>query len=134
MKPELMEYLRNKAKSEFDEVNNHCVQFTNDCWEIYYGFPYCEKYNKMSRMSEAGFTEPLDLFDSVLERSEKPQEGHLVAISSDRDTQLHGLAIGFCVGDLSVFLSTNGVKYIPTKRVEFSWGNKRSLNRKNKDD
>lgn len=124
LKPELIDYLQQKGKERFDSKTNHCVQFTNQCWRIYYGFPYCEAYDSMSLIEETGYDNPLDVFDSVLERSQKPQEGHLVAIKLSSDTQLGGLVTGFCVGDLSIFMNTKGLRYIPTKLVDYSWKNR----------
>lgn len=124
MKPELIAYLKEKSNSSFDVETNNCIQFTNDCWEIYYGFPYSKKYAETKKFEDAGFDCPLALFDAVLERSEKPQEGHLVGLSVPGDTYLAGLVSGFCVGQFSVFLGTKGVKYMPTKIIRYSWKNR----------
>jgi len=124
MKPEMITYLQSKAKQEFHEKTNHCVQFTNHLWELYHGFEYCPEYNQMVTLRDSKFSNALDAFDAVLERSEKPQEGHLVAVKVPGDTALEGIVIGFCVGDLSVFLNKRGVRYIPTKLVDYSWKNK----------
>ena len=78
----------------------------------------------ISSFEDTDFSDPLQGADKYLERAEKPQEGHLVAIKVLGDTYLHGLATGFCVGDLSVFLNTKGVRYLPTKTVSYSWRNR----------
>ena len=127
MKPELLNYLQNKTKQTFDIQNNNCVQFTNDCWKIYHGHYWGEEYMSLTSFDDTGLDDPLSAADKYLERSEKPQEGHLVAIKVLGDTYLHGLATGFCVGDLSVFLNTRGVKYLPTKIVNYSWRNKNDV-------
>ena len=81
----------------------------------------------ISSFEDTDFSDPLEGADKYLERSEKPQEGHLVAIKVPGDTSLGGLATGFCVGDLSVFLNTKGVRYLPTKIVNYSWRNKHDI-------
>ena len=81
----------------------------------------------MGSLKETGLDDPLLAADRYLERSEKPQEGHLVAVKVLGDTYLQGLATGFCVGDLSVFLNTKGVRYLPTKIVNYSWRNKHDI-------
>lgn len=73
---------------------------------------------------DTDLSDPLQGADRYLERTEKPQEGHLVAVKVLGDTYLRGIATGFCVGDLSVFLNTKGVRYLPTKVVTYSWSNK----------
>ena len=78
----------------------------------------------ISSFEDTDFSDPLQGADKYLERTEKPQEGHLVAVKVLGDTSLRGLATGFCVGDLSVFLNTKGVRYLPTKIVNYSWRNK----------
>ena len=78
----------------------------------------------ISSFEDIDFSDPIQGADKYLERAEKPQEGRLVAIKVLGDTYLHGLATGFCVGDLSVFLNTKGVRYLPTKIVTYSWSNK----------
>ena len=78
----------------------------------------------ISSFEDTGLSDPLFGADKYLERSEKPQEGHLVAIKVLGDNYLHGIVTGFCVGDLSVFLNTKGVRYSPTKIVNYSWKNK----------
>ena len=127
MKPELADYLKSKAKESFNIETNNCVQFTNHCWKIYHGHYWGEEYMNISSFSETGLSDPLLAADKYLERTEKPQEGHLVAVKVFGDTYLHGLATGFCVGDLSVFLNTKGVKYLPTKIVNYSWRNKHDI-------
>lgn len=82
---------------------------------------------KLSSLEETDFSDPLLGADKYLERTERPQEGHLVAIKVPGDNYLHGLVTGFCVGDLSVFLNTKGVKYLPTKIVDYSWRNKHDI-------
>lgn len=124
MKPELAEYLKLKAQQSFDIKTNNCVQFSNECWKIYYGQYWGEEYMKLSSFEECGLANPLAAADKYLTRSEKPQEGHLVVVKVPGDTYLHGLATGFCVGDLSVFLNTKGVRYLPTKLATYSWKNK----------
>ena len=81
----------------------------------------------ISSFDETGLSDPLLAADKYLERTEKPQEGHLVVVKVFGDNYLHGLATGFCVGDLSVFLNTKGVKYLPTKIVNYSWRNKHDI-------
>ena len=81
----------------------------------------------MGSLKETGLDDPLLAADRYLERSEKPQEGHLVAIKVPGDNYLHGLVTGFCVGDLSVFLNTKGVRYLPTKIVNYSWRNRHDI-------
>lgn len=76
---------------------------------------------------DTDFSDPLLAADKYLERTERPQEGHLVAIKVLGDTYLHGLVTGFCVGDLSVFLGTKGIKYIPTKAINYSWRDKHDI-------
>ena len=78
----------------------------------------------ISSFEDTDFSDPLQGADKYLERTEKPQERHLVAVKILGDTYLHGLATGFCVGDLSVFLNTKGVRYLPTKAVSYSWRNR----------
>lgn len=126
MKPELMTFLKEKAKQSFDIVDNNCYRFTNDCWKIYFGHNYSDKYFKFTNINQTEHDGLLDMFDSIpsLTRSEKPQEGHLVAVKVPGDTSLGGYALGFCVGDLSVFMNDKGVRYIPTKIVTYSWSNK----------
>lgn len=124
MKPELLNYLKQKAKEPFDIETNNCIQFTNHCWKIYHGHYWGEEYMNISSFEDTNFSDPLQGADKYLERAEKPQEGHLVAIKVLGDTYLHGLATGFCVGDLSVFLNTKGVRYLPTKAVSYSWRNR----------
>ena len=81
----------------------------------------------MGSLKETGLDDPLLAADRYLERSEKPQEGHLVVVKVLGDNYLRGLATGFCVGDLSVFLNTKGVRYLPTKIVNYSWRNKHDI-------
>lgn len=127
MKPELVSYLKEKARQPFDIRTNNCIQFTNECWKIHHGFYWSEELLSVPSFDVSGFSNPLEGADHYLVRTEKPQEGHLVAIKVLGDTDLQGLATGFCVGDLSVFLNTRGVKYLPTKIVNYSWRNKQSL-------
>ena len=124
MKPELLNYLKQKAKEPFDIETNNCIQFTNHCWKIYHGHYWGEEYMNISSFEDTDFSDPLQGADKYLERAEKPQEGHLVAVKVLGDTYLRGLATGFCVGDLSVFLNTKGVRYLPTKAVSYSWRNR----------
>lgn len=121
MKPELVSYLQEKARQPFDIETNNCIQFTNHCWKIYHGHYWGEELMNLASFEDTDFSDPLSAADIYLERSERPQEGHLVAIKVLGDTYLRGLATGFCVGDLSVFLNTKGVKYLPTKIVNHSW-------------
>ena len=81
----------------------------------------------ISSFEDTDLSDPLLGADKYLERTEKPQEGHLVAIKVPGDTYLHGLVTGFCVGDLSVFLNTKGVRYLPTKIVNYSWRNRHDI-------
>ena len=127
MKPELADYLKHKATESFNIKTNNCVQFTNHCWKIYYGNYWGEEYMNLNSFEDTGLSDPLLAADRYLERTEKPQEGHLVAIKVLGDNYLRGLATGFCVGDLSVFLNTKGVKYLPTKIVNYSWRNKHDI-------
>ena len=127
MKPELADYLKSKAKESFNIETNNCVQFTNHCWKIYHGHYWGEEYMNISSFDETGLSDPLLAADKYLERTEKPQEGHLVVVKVFGDNYLRGLATGFCVGDLSVFLNTKGVKYLPTKIVNYSWRNKHDI-------
>lgn len=126
MKPELLTFLKEKAKQSFDIVDNNCYRFTNDCWKIYYGHNYSDKYFNITNVEQTEYSGLVEACDNTpsLTRSEKPQEGHLVAIKVPGDTSLGGYALGFCVGDLSVFLNTKGVRYLPTKIVTYSWSNK----------
>ena len=127
MKPELLDYLKQRAKEPFDIETNNCIQFTNHCWKIYYGHYWGEEYMNVISLEDTDLSDPLLGADKYLERTEKPQEGHLVAIKVLGDTYLHGIATGFCVGDLSVFLNTKGVRYLPTKIVNYSWRNKHDI-------
>ena len=127
MKPELVSYLQEKARQPFDIETNNCVQFSNNCWKIYYGHYWGKEFMSLSSFDQCGLPDPLAAADKYLIRSEKPQEGHLVTVKVFGDTYLHGLATGFCVGDLSVFLNTKGVKYLPTKIVNYSWRNKHDI-------
>ena len=126
MKPELMSFLKEKAKQSFDIVDNNCYRFTNDCWKIYFGHNYSDKYFSATSIEQAEYDSLVENCDNTpsLTRSEKPQEGHLVAIKVPGDTYLGGYALGFCVGDLSVFLNSKGVRYLPTKMVAYSWSSK----------
>ena len=129
MKPELVDYLRQKAKETFDIETNNCYRFTNECWKIYFGCNYSDKYFNITGIKQTDYDTLVEACDNIplLIRSEKPQEGHLVAVKVPGDTSLGGYALGFCVGDLSVFLSTKGVKYLPTKIVSYSWRNKHDI-------
>lgn len=122
MKPDLIKFLMTKGKQPFDIVTNNCFEFTNDCWEIYHGHRWCDQ--KFAGLHETPWDNFLDAADHYLERSQKPQEGHLVALDCRTDTYLHGLVTGFCTGNLSVFLNTKGVKYLPTKLIKYSWKNR----------
>ncbi len=124
MKPELVNYLKQKAKEPFNIETNNCIQFTNHCWKIYHGHYWGEEYMNLSSLDQTDLVDPLSGADNYLERSEKPQEGHLVALKLPGDTYLQGIVTGFCVGDLSVFLNTKGVRYLPTKIVNYSWRNR----------
>ena len=126
MKPELFTFLKEKAKQSFDIKSNNCFIFTNECWSIRHGHKYADRYFDLNNLNQTEYSSLVDACDSFphLTRSEKPQEGHLVAIKLPGDTYLGGYALGFCVGDLSVFLNDKGVRYLPTKLVTYSWSNK----------
>lgn len=127
LKPELETYLRTKARQSFDIETNNCIQFTNECWKIYHGSYWSEDCLNLQTLEEAVFEDALLAADTYLKRSQEPQEGHLVAIRVKGDTYLQGLVTGFCIGDLSVFLNAKGVKYVPTKIVNYSWSIKNDI-------
>lgn len=129
MKPELVTFLKEKAKQDFNIKTNNCLMFTNECWNIYYGHKYTDKYSDLTNISETNYNSLVDACDQspILTRSEKPQEGDLVALKVPSDTYLGGYVLGFCTGDLSVFLNNKGVRYLPTKIVDYSWRNKHDI-------
>ena len=81
MKPELLNYLKQNAKEPFDIETNNCIQFTNHCWKIYHGHYWGEEYMNISSFEDTDLSDPLLGADKYLERTEKPQEGHLVAVA-----------------------------------------------------
>ena len=128
MKPDLLLYLQQRAKQNFDIKNNNCVQFTNKCWEIYHGKPWCEEFNQYFDIAQTEWTDPLEAADNILQRVYNPLEGDLVAMKlGNGHYYLKGYICGFCIGDLSVFLGDKGLKYLPTKRLKLFWRNKNAI-------
>ena len=126
-KPELVEYLLSKRNDTFDIKNNNCVQFTNKCWELYHGFPWCEDFNTVYSLEEVGIVDPLAKADELLEPSSRPVVGDLVVLKASEDTYLKGYLCGFCIGDLCAFLGSKGIKYLPTKKIKLSWSPKNDI-------
>ena len=48
LKPELIDYLKQKAKESFNIETNNCIQFTNHCWKIHHGHYWGEEYMNIS--------------------------------------------------------------------------------------
>lgn len=125
MKPDLYEYLRERAHQSFDISNNNCVHFTNKCWEIEHGKPWCEEFNRFYSITQTEWDTALDAASSALQRVYEPKEGDLVLLemSGSSGNPLKGYICGFCLGDLSVFLGDKGLKYLPTKKLKLFWRN-----------
>ena len=125
MKPELLSYLQQRAKQGFDIKNNNCVQFTNKCWEIQHGHPWCGKLNQYFDIKQTEWDDPIEAANTILQRVEKPAMGDLVGMKlGNGHYYLKGYICGFCIGDLSVFLGDKGLKYLPTKRLKLFWRDK----------
>ena len=125
MKPELLSYLQQRAKQGFDIKNNSCVQFTNKCWEIQHGHPWCGELNQYFDIKQTEWDDPIEAANTILQRVEKPAMGDLVGMKlGNGHYYLKGYICGFCIGDLSVFLGDKGLKYLPTKRLKLFWRDK----------
>lgn len=125
MKPELLSYLQQRAKQGFDIKNNNCVQFTNKCWEIQHGHPWCGELNQYFDIKQTKWDDPIEAANTILQRVEKPAMGDLVGMKlGNGHYYLKGYICGFCIGDLSVFLGDKGLKYLPTKRLKLFWRDK----------
>lgn len=126
-KQRVLELCRELSFKSFDIKTNNCIQFTNKCWEIYHGKPWCPQYLDKQSIYETGWTDTPSLIDTLLHRTTEPKEGDLVLVKCGQDNYLNGYLAGFCIGDLSAFLGEKGIKYLPTKKLKLSWCEKDQL-------
>ena len=79
---------------------------------------------KLYHIRQTKYKSALELFDAVLQRTGVPKKGDLVTKEIEKADSLGGYVTGFCLGDLSVFQSNKGLRYVPTKMIDYAWKNR----------
>lgn len=100
-----------------------CLIFTNTCWNILYGKPWCEDwldaYVGSNLQDTTGYTSTLEAIGSKLNPVLLPLGGSLVAIKTDEGPLGYGL--GICHDNHCWFVGPKGLIKLPNKYVTLSW-------------
>ncbi len=116
-------YLSSVEHTPYKLYEHDCLIFTNRCWKILHGSPWCEEwlllYAEMASVEDLGYPTLEAAVASRLAKSPATY-GSLVALQSANAKPL-GYALGICLGDKCAFVGTNGLVYIPTRAIKLSW-------------
>lgn len=127
----LNEYIRQNKDKPFRFKENDCLTFTNEVWEVLYGFKWSGdwlgRYSAWSRpdalKKEYGFNTLEEAIDTKLTRFlGVPPRGALVITTKSKNWST-GKALGISVGHSGLFLREVGLVSLPIEDIDMAWVN-----------
>lgn len=128
----LNEYLKEVRHKPFAWGSNDCLTFTNNAYRAMFGKGWADDWldrymvdgrpmKRYELKKEFGFSNFITAVDSKLERvNHVPPLGGLV-LTRQAQRWIIGGAMGICTGTKAVFLSKQGVLYLPLDAIEQAW-------------
>lgn len=128
----LNEYLKEVRHKPFAWGSNDCLTFTNNAYRAMFGKGWADDWldrymvdgrpmKRYELKKEFGFSNFINAVDSKLERvNHVPPLGGLV-LTRQAQRWIIGGAMGICTGTKAVFLSKQGVLYLPLDAIEQAW-------------
>lgn len=125
-------YLKSVKDKKFQWGAHDCLTFTNDAFHAMYNEGWADdwlgRYMTRSQLlrskelkREFGFTKFSDAVDQKLRRIDHvPPLGALVT-TKYAQRWIIGVAMGICTGSKAVFLSKQGVLYLPLDVIHQAW-------------
>lgn len=128
----LTDYIKGCEAKSFVWGSHDCLTFTNGAYRAMYGSGWADDWlgrymidgRPMRRdelRKEFGWSTIEDAIDAKLSRAGKyPPRGALVT-TKHAQRWVTGVALGICVGHRGVFLSKEGVIYLPLDLIDNAW-------------
>jgi hypothetical protein len=125
----LNRYLKSVRDIPFEWGKNDCLTFTNNAYKAMYNEGWADdwlgRYSQNPKRDtlkkEFGFSTFTEAVDSKLKRIEYvPPLGALVT-TKQASRWIIGVAMGICTGTKAVFLSKEGVLYLPLDYIHQAW-------------
>jgi len=125
-------YLKQTRGITFQWGLHDCLTFTNNAFHAMYGKGWADDWlgrymvdgrpmKRYELKKEFGFSNFINAVDSKLERvNHVPPLGGLV-LTRQAQRWIIGGAMGICTGTKAVFLSKQGVLYLPLDAIEQAW-------------
>lgn len=125
-------YLKSVKDKKFQWGAHDCLTFTNDAFHAMYGEGWADDWlgrymtgSKLLRSKELkkefGFSKFSDAVDRKLSRIDHvPPLGALIT-TKEAQRWIIGVAMGICTGSKAVFLSKEGVLYLPLDVIHQAW-------------
>ena len=125
-------YLKSVKDKKFQWGAHDCLTFTNDAFHAMYGEGWADDWlgrymtgSKLLRSKELkkefGFSKFSDAVDRKLSRIDYvPPLGALIT-TKEAQRWIIGVAMGICTGSKAVFLSKEGVLYLPLDVIHQAW-------------
>ena len=125
-------YLKSVKDKKFQWGAHDCLTFTNDAFHAMYGEGWADDWlgrymtgSKLLRSKELkkefGFSKFSDAVDLKLDRIDHvPPLGALIT-TKEAQRWIIGVAMGICTGSKAVFLSKEGVLYLPLDVIHQAW-------------
>jgi len=125
-------YLKQVRDIPFEWGSHDCLTFTNNAFHAMYGAGWADDWlgrymvdgrpmKRYELKKEFGFSNFISAVDTKLERVDHvPPLGALV-LTKQAQRWIIGGAMGICTGTKCVFLSKQGVLYLPLDAIEQAW-------------
>lgn len=129
---QLNAYLKRVRNTPFEWGVHDCLTFTNDAFHSMYGEGWADDWlgrymvdgktlRRRELMLEFGYSDVNKAIDDRLKRIDYvPPLGALIT-TKQAQRWITGVAFGICTGSKGVFLSKEGVLYLPLDAIEQAW-------------